>query len=74
MIVGRHGTMTGVEVFKSDGRPTTANTECAFSSPPNCRGLRQPSIRCRRRSFQVPGFPSNKGDETIVCLGAQVLG
>lgn len=73
-IVGRRRAMAGVEVFKSNECQATGNPPpCSFSPSP-ARTLRWFLIRRRRRSFQVPGFLSNKGELTIVCLGTQVLG
>jgi hypothetical protein len=74
MIVRPHGGAAGVEVFKNNERQAAAIVERASS--PLLHDFYVSSLLARRRrsSFQLPGFLSNKGDWSIVCLGAQVLG
>ena len=74
MIPRCHGATTSAEVFKNNRCQATVKTEHTFPSSlewaftPALDTLSQGSIP------SIPGSLSNKGDDTIVRLGTQVLG
>lgn len=67
--LSRSGVVISVEVFKNREFQST-KLAGRFPPPSKFVPFRQFVTRCRRDSFQVLGFLSNKGDPTIVHPGA----